>query len=297
MFKMKKGDIVDIVAPAGFSEPEVLIKAVTELTKWGLVTRSKIDFSAFHPFHSDDDDIRIRDFMEAVNNKDSKVIWCLRGGYGSARLLTALKSMKKPKTKKILIGYSDITALHLFVNQHWGWESIHGPLISSFTNKDLDKNCIKETRDILFARMKKSKMELFPMNPSSEKLKKSIEGELVGGNLAVIQSLIGTEFQMNAKNKILFIEDVNERGYQVDRMLNHLQMVGAFKNVKAIIFGDFVGGAESSGESFVEFALMRFALDLKIPVYGTLEFGHGFMNRPLICKHRYKIYKDALIAK
>jgi muramoyltetrapeptide carboxypeptidase len=294
MIKLKKGDIVDIVAPAGFSEPEVLIKAVAELKKWGLVARTFIDFTAFHPFHSDDDDIRFEDLKRALMAKDSKVIWCLRGGYGSARLLSDLKKMKKPGQKKIIIGFSDITALHSFVNQKWGWESIHGPTISTFSHKNFNKACFQELRDILFRKSKKSTFGLMPMNIVAEKNSKAISGSLIGGNLAMIQTLIGTSFEIKTSGKILILEDVNERGYRIDRLLNHLLMSGALKGCKAIIFGDFTNALEPGGESYVEFALTRFALDCKIPIYSSLEFGHGNINRPMVLNSQTIIKKETL---
>jgi muramoyltetrapeptide carboxypeptidase len=294
MIKLKKGDIVDIVAPAGFSEIEQLNKAIKEIKKWGLVPRTFIDFKAFHPFHSDEDTIRFTDLERAIKATDSKVIWCLRGGYGSVRLLNQLSKMKKPKNQKILIGYSDITVLHLFVNQQWGWESIHGPTISTFSNGKFDKKCFSELKEMLTGKLKNSKMELVPLNIASENSKKTIEGKLIGGNLAMVQSVIGTKFQMNAKNKILILEDVNERGYRIDRMLTHLEMTGSFKDVKAIIFGDFINGHETSGESYVEFALSRFALDSKIPIFGSNDFGHGNINRPIILNSNAKINDSIL---
>lgn len=293
MIKLKKGDIVDIVAPAGFSEASQLIPAVNELKKWGLVVRCNIDFDAFHPFHSDDDNIRFHDLKNAINAKDSKVIWCLRGGYGSGRLLDQLSKIKKPAHKKIVIGYSDITALHAFFNQKWGWETIHGPTISTFSNSKFEKECFKELRSLLFKKTKQS-FELEALNEIADQNKKLISGIATGGNLAMVQTLIGTKYQLKLKDKILFLEDVNERGYRIDRILNHLTMIDAFKGCKAIVFGDFSNGLESTGESYVDFALMRFALEVKIPVYRTNEFGHGHINRALIFNGKYSI-KNAIL--
>lgn len=293
MIKIKKGDIVDIVAPASFSDGSELIKAIDQIKKWGLVPRTFIDFTAFHPYHSDEDLERFTDLKRALVAPDSKIIWSLRGGYGSARLLNQLSKLKKPKKEKILIGYSDITSLHLFLNQNWGWESMHGPMISSFSNKEFSKLCLSELRDVLFSN-KKIHLELEPLNQIAESNKTKIEAKLVGGNMAVIQSLIGTKFSLKVKDKILVLEDVNERGYKIDRMLTHLEMSGALKGCKAIIFGDFTKGLEPDGESYVDFALTRFAIDQKIPVYKTHEFGHGKINRPLILNFKYKIQKSIL---
>ena len=293
MIKIQKGDVVDIIAPAGFTGPDRLVKAVADLAKWGLTARTHIDFTSFHPYHSDEDEVRFNDLKNALFS-DAKIIWCLRGGYGSARLLEKLSKIKKPKTPKILIGYSDITALHLFLNQKWGWETIHGPMITSFGDVRFEKKCLAEIKNLLLAGKEQKELKLTPLNPSAESLKTIISGKLIGGNLSVVQSLIGTKYELKAKDKIIFLEDVNEKGYQVDRMLNQLCMGRAFINAKAIVLGDFTGGAEPSGENFVPFALTRFALMQKIPVFRSNEFGHGNINRPLICGKKYSINKNRM---
>jgi muramoyltetrapeptide carboxypeptidase len=294
MIKLKKGDIIDIISPASFSDPKELIAAVKEISKWGFVPRTFINFNASHPFHSDDDHTRLLDLKRALLAKDSKAIWCLRGGYGSTRLLEDLSEMKKPAHKKILIGFSDITALHAFLNQKWKWETIHGPTISSFSNKNLNKKCIPELKNILIGIHKKD-FKVEAINECAKCINTKIEGAVIGGNLAIIQSLLGTKFQLNAKNKILVIEDVNERGFRIDRMLNHLVMAGMLKGCKAIVFGDFTKALEPNGASYVDYALHRFARDLKIPVFKTNEFGHGKINRPLIFNGTYRIKNKTLI--
>jgi muramoyltetrapeptide carboxypeptidase len=293
MIKIKKGDMVDIIAPAGFSGPERLVKAVAELSKWGLLARTNIDFSSFHPYHSDEDEVRFNDLKNAIYS-DSKIIWCLRGGYGSARLLEKLSKLKKPKTTKILIGYSDITALHLFLNQKWGWQTIHGPMITSFSDAQFEKKCLTEIKNLLLTNKVQNEFKLTPLNHAAETTKSIIAGELLGGNLAMVQSLFGTRFELKAKDRIIFLEDVNEKGYQVDRMLNHLSMSGSLSKAKAIVLGDFSGGEESSGENNVPFALTRFALLQKIPVYRSSEFGHGKINRPLVIGKKYSILKNKM---
>ena len=298
MIKLKKGDIVDIVAPASASGSKELLTACSELIKWGLVPRTFIEFDLDHPFHSDDDEFRFQDLKRALNSTDSKVIWCLRGGYGSARLLDRLSKLKKPKMKKLLIGYSDITALHIFFNQKWNWETIHGPTISSFSNMNLNKKCFREMKALLL-NDKKMKMDfkLKPLNESAKNLKKKILADIVGGNLAIVQTLLGTKFQLKLANKILLIEDVNERGFRIDRMLNHLVMSGILKGCKGVIFGDFSKGLEPDGKSHVEYALNRFANDQKIPVFKSNDFGHGKENRPLLFNSAYELKPKLLSLK
>lgn len=295
---IKKGDIVEIIAPASYHSANDLLKAQKTIKSWGLVTRTFIDFESFHPFHSDEDEARFQDLKRALYSPNSSLIWCLRGGYGSARLIEKLSKLKKPKKEKILIGYSDITSLHIFLNQKWGWKTIHGPMISSFGNPDFKKSCLSEIKKIIFEKSYTQKIRLSPMNEEAQKLKK-IQGALCGGNLSVIQLSIGTPSKLVTNGKILILEDVGERGYKVDKMLNHLQNANVLKGCRGIIFGEFTGGHEASGESYVDFALMRFALELKVPVYKTEVFGHGKINRPLLFneKNYTKIEKSYLVIK
>jgi len=296
--KIKKGDLVDIIAPASYNSANDIIYAEKTLSSWGLKARTQIDFEAYHPFHSDEDDNRFLDLKRALYAEDSKIIWCIRGGYGSVRLLEKLSRLKKPKTQKIVIGYSDITSLHIFLNQKWGWSSIHGPMISSFGKANFDKKAFTELKKIFFEKSFEQKFKLKALNDEALK-NKSIEGVLCGGNLSVLQLSLGTNIELKTQGKILIIEDVGERGYKIDKMLNHLKNSKALKGCRAIIFGDFVNGLESSGESFVDFALTRFALEIKIPVYLNLEFGHGLKNRPLLLnsEKKLKIVRNELVIK
>ncbi len=295
---LKKGDIIDIIAPASFSNESEVIEAQRVLSSWGFVVRTQIDFEAYHPFHSDEDDVRFNDLKRALYATDSKVIWCIRGGYGSARLIERLTRLKKPKVEKMLIGYSDITSLHIFLNQKWGWTSLHGPMISSFVKNGFDKSAFREIKKIFFDKKYDQKFKLKAMNDEAMKIKR-IEGTLAGGNLSVVQLSLGTGLEFNSKGKILILEDVGERGYKIDKMLNHLKNTKALKGCVGIVFGDFVGGLESSGESFVDFALMRFALEVKIPVFRNLEFGHGNKNRPVLFNgsKKARIEKNQLLIR
>jgi muramoyltetrapeptide carboxypeptidase len=114
-----------------------------------------------------------------------------------------------------------------------------------------------------------------------------------GGNLCTITHTLGTDWSFDGKGKIILLEDVGERGYKIDRMLDHLKNAGAFKGAKAIIFGEFSDGNEKNGASSVEFSLMRFALNNKIPVFKSNEFGHGDKNRPIMFNSNAKISKTS----
>ena len=238
------------------------------------------------PLHANLDKQRFLFLKNALlsPSKDT-IIWSLRGGYGSARLINSLEKLKKPKTEKLFIGFSDITALHLFLSQKWQWKTIHGAGLADILNKDKDPNNFMEIAEIVSDKTSILRINnIKPLNDLAKKLKKT-RGLLTGGNLSIVQSSIGTSWQINTTGKILFFEDINEPGYRIDKMLNHLKQVGIFKNVKGIIFGDFT----DPEDKLIDMALERFALETKIPVFKTNQFGHGHTNYPLIYNSKAEI--------
>ena len=278
---LKKGDIVDIVAP-GFSTSQSHLEAAIEFVKKiGLVPRVP------NPIFGDDvvcshrDEVRLQHLQKALAAKDSKVIWCIRGGYGAIRLIEKFAATKKPLKPKLFIGYSDACTIHNFLNQFWKWPSLHGPLLDRLGQQTLPTTQVDELVDLLFGRREEF---LFPhligLNAAA-RLNKTISGRVVGGNLTVTHSLLGTRFMRPPQGQILFFEDTGERGYRVDRMLKQLQMAGYFKKTLAVLFGEFVGGHEPSGENKVPHVLKRFAEEMKIPVLAGMPVGHGDQQRPL----------------
>lgn len=230
------------------------------------------------PFHTNTDEKRFEYLKKALYDPcENTVIWTLRGGYGSARLISDLKRLKKPKQEKIFIGYSDITALHLFFSQKWHWKTIHGAAMVDMLNPAKDPNNFLKIAEMVSKEKNVFTLEpLFPLNEAAEHFSK-IQGRLTGGNLSVVESSIGSDWQIDSKNKIVFLEDTGEKGYKIDRMLYHLRQAGIFRGVKAVIFGDFV-----LSDEYLDFALERFAKEINIPVFKSDQFGHGKKNYPLI---------------
>lgn len=230
------------------------------------------------PYNANSDSERFVELKNAIYN-DKKYIWALRGGYGSARLLEKLETLKKPKNQKIFIGYSDATFLHLFFNK-WGWKTIHGAmpvnLLVSEKSNEVDKknftlisDIIKNQKGVLYYD------QLKPLNDTASKTL-SVEGKLIGGNLTLLTNSLGTKWSINGNNKIIFIEDIHSKGYVIDRDLNHLKQAGVFKHAKAILFGSF-----TKSDDHVEYALNKFAKEIDIPVFRAQIFGHGKINYPL----------------
>ena len=278
---LKPGDIVDIIAPASHCPPEKLQEGIEYLKSIGLVPRIPEDIIGGEVYVAAPLLTQLKHFKEALKS-DSKAIWCLRGGYGSMRLIPHLKKISPPKEPKLLIGFSDITSLHLYLNNEWQWPTLHGLLLSQLSvakNKNIYQ---KNTKAVLFGEKKSLEFKgLLPLNELGKQLK-VIRGKITGGNFRIVQSSIGTDWEVRSHGKILFLEDVGERGYSIDRMLEQLTQAGILrKGIKALIFGDFTEGEEKSGKDFTLHAMKKFAANAPFPVLYGLKAGHGKINQPI----------------
>lgn len=278
---LKIGDSIDIVAPGFRTEVEDVTRACQWIEKQGFVPRVPKDLYSPHFLHSAPDEIRLK-HLKAAFMSPSKAIWCMRGGYGSNRLLPHLAKMAKPKKNKILLGLSDITSLETFVYGKWGWPSLHASILERFAKNEVPGHVESEVLAALKGEISTIEFnELNAMNKAAMKNLK-IEAPLWGGNMVSLQSMIGTKFTPSLnKSSILFLEEIGERGYRVDRILEHMSQTGWLTKCKAIIFGDMLVAHEKDGRDLVTPAIERFAESLKIPVLGGLPSGHGDIQRPV----------------
>ncbi|WP_243018352.1 LD-carboxypeptidase [Candidatus Cardinium hertigii] len=228
-------------------------------------------------FHSNSDEIRFKHLKDALFDDGNHVVWTLRGGYGAAKLIPALQQLPIPAREKFFIGYSDITALHIFLTQACGWKTIHGSGIVEMIKSDKHRANFIKIAEIIAGRVKEITVDqLFPMNRAAQSTH-SVQGKLTGGNITVLQTGIGTNWQVKTKDKILFLEDTQIKAYQLDRSLLHFTQAGLLKDVKAIVFGHC--GADN--KEIIK-TLNQFAASLSIPVFKTHRFGHGSINDPII---------------
>ena len=241
-------------------------------------------------FLSNSDEYRFNTlYSELYSHDKNTIIWELRGGYGSARLIDKLLKLQKPLEEKIFIGYSDITALHLFLSQHWGWKTIHGSVLSEFLKYDKDPGNLLKIANIILKKDTTLKIsELKPMNKLAEDVS-NITGKLTGGNLTIVQTSLGTPWQIETKDKILFLEDIGEKSFRIDRSLNHMKQAGIFNEVEAIVFGEF-----TNSDEYINDTLKQFALSINVPIYKTNKFGHGYSNYPLVYNADAVIELDSL---
>lgn len=286
---LKKGEVISIIAPAsGFVEVKTIQSMKQKFNALGYKLNIPNDLLKETLFCANTDSYRAEHLLYSLTHKSSNIIWALRGGYGCARILHSLSKIEKPAHVKTLIGFSDITALHLYISQKWGWQTIHGAVAKQMTEA-VDPDNFKLLFNLLTTDNYEIKM---PIEKQLNKVKyNSITGKLTGGNLAIVQTSIGTDWELEGKDKIIFLEEVNEEGYRVDRMLEHLKQSGILKGAKAIIFGEFLDKANQDFK--IMDALNRFAASVDIPVFKTKYFGHGYHNYPLIYNALAEITNDS----
>lgn len=278
---LRPGDIVDVVAPGFRCSDEDLEKGIQFLKSLGLEPRVPADLFKDDILCANSDEYRFQHLKKALLAKDSKAVWCVRAGYGAIRFIGKLQKVKKPRRPKLFVGYSDATTILHFLSQFWGWPCLHGPLLDRLgANEKVTPEEIDELKAVIFGHQSVVKFDqLTALNKAAEKVSK-VKGKIFGGNLAVFQTVVGTSLH-KLKDEILFFEDVGERGYRVDRMLQHLEQAGIFKKVKALVFGTFTGGQEKDGRNLIVPVLKRFAEEQKFPVLIGLNAGHGDYQRPL----------------
>ncbi len=280
---LQKGDTIAIVAPAGIlkNRQETIEKAKNLAESWGLkVVFGKNLFNQNNHFSGTDDE-RCEDFQQALDNPNVKAIWAARGGYGSVRVLDKLDFSKFKKHPKWVIGYSDITAFHNHIH-NLGFETMHAMMATSLEEKPEEiVQTIASFKNALFG-------EEFEYTVSSSKYNRNtssepIKGQLIGGNLAILTSMLGSESQMNTENKILFIEEIGEYKYSIDRMLQSLKRAGYFTKVKAVIVGNMSSIKKNStkwGSSIEQLILDVVPQD--IPIVFDFPAGHEADNRAII---------------
>jgi muramoyltetrapeptide carboxypeptidase len=242
--------------------------------------------------HSNSEKERWSQLKAALLAKDSSAIWCARGGYGSMKLLPMLAKMRKPARSKVLLGLSDITSLMVFLNQKWKWPTLHAPILSRIGRGDLPTTTIEELKSVLLGQTEKLDYSLTALNVAAEKTK-TLSGSFVGGNWAVIMANLGTPYQLKPKGCILFLEDVGERGYRLDRFWEQLQQMNFWKDISAVVFGDFTEGDEPDGKNLIWDILKMRAQELKKPVYFGVPAGHGQIQRVLPLGVPVEIRKNA----
>lgn len=296
---LKLGDMVGIIAPSSPTSNENVKAAEDKLIEMGF--KVKLGKSPYerYGYLSGTDSIRANDINEMFKDEEIKAIICVRGGYGTPRILDLLDYDVIKNNPKIFVGYSDITALHIAFTQKCNLVTYHGPMLSS----DMIKDFSEFSKDKLF----KTLMDPEPLgkisNPQGEEIVTInggiAEGTIIGGNLSLIVATIGTPYEIDVKGKLLFIEEIGEEPYKIDRMLNQLRLSGKLEDASGIILGDF-NNCES-GKHEENLTLSQVIADhikpLKKPTIYNLQAGHcdPMVTLPLGVMARLDADKDELI--
>jgi muramoyltetrapeptide carboxypeptidase len=281
---LKRGDVVRVVAPSSPFEPEPFEKGLAVLRdRFGLVPRFREDIFARHEYLAGDDTRRLAEWHEATSDPDARAVWCARGGYGAMRLLPRLEVARAFHPAKVVVGFSDITALHAVLN-HAGLVTVHGPVVTQLSR--LDPASLDHLEGLLFggAPPLADRRALTPP-PGRGVVAGAVirpgmaSGPILGGSLTVLSHLCGTPWQPRFAGAVLFLEDVAERPYRIDRMLTQLRLSGAMDRVAAICLGQFTncGDAELQGLEVAR----RVAWELGVPAVEGVPAGHEDVNLAL----------------
>ncbi|MEL0455172.1 LD-carboxypeptidase [Flavobacteriaceae bacterium SZ-1-7] len=278
---LKAGDTVAIVAPSGIlkNRSGEIQQAQDLLKSWGLNSLvGEHVFNQANHFAGTDDE-RCEDFQRALDDPKVSAIWCARGGYGSVRILDKLNWTTFKKKPKWIIGYSDITAIHNQVHNE-GIESLHAMMCTSLQD---DASTIQETiatfKDAIFGKPLSYTLEGSNYNKIG-----TATGELVGGNLTMLHTMLGSKSSIDVSGKILFIEEIGEYKYHIDRMLQSLKRSGYFDNCKGIIVGDMTKLRKNTtlwGTS-VEQLILDALSEYDFPIAFNMHAGHEKDNRAMI---------------
>jgi muramoyltetrapeptide carboxypeptidase len=266
---LSAGSVIRIVASCSpFSKPDFL-KGVRLLESWGF--KAKYQKNIFskdknNPYLAGSDQRRASELITALEDKGCDAILFARGGYGSMRLLPYLDKISIPKKQKLIIGYSDITCLLNYFEQRFKWNVFYGPVVA----KDLHAKANRATLQSFKNCLSQNSFEPIQVKNLKVLQKGKATGRLTGGCLSLIHSTLGTKYELETKGKILFLEDVNEKPYEIDRMLTHLKLAGKFKNVKGLIFSLY----KPNPDAHYIATLKDILSDVKVPTVFNFPAGH-----------------------
>jgi muramoyltetrapeptide carboxypeptidase len=277
---VRPGDRVAVVAPAsGFD------RAAFEAGLAVIGARYRVEFGAGlferHRYLAGDDERRLTELSVALADPEVRAVFCARGGYGAARLLGRLGSPGVSTPAKPLVGFSDITSVHLWLQSH-GFTSIHAPVLTQLGRLP------QATAARLFALLE-SNSPAPPLRGTATYGEGIAEGPLLGGNLSVFTRLLGTPFMPELGGAILLLEDHGERPYRLDRMWTHLQLAGVFERISGLVLGSFIDCEEKDAPYSSAEVLRELAVSTGLPCAAGFPIGHGEVNEPLALGARVRL--------
>lgn len=231
-----KGDTIGLVCPAGYMTLEKASECIRVLQEeWGYKVKvGKTVGGESTTYFSGTDEERLADFQQMLDDDEVKAVLCARGGYGTSRIIDSINFKKFKKHPKWIIGYSDITLLHSHLYSNYYISSLHAPMAAAFNDAGYVNRFVQSLRDALEGKKARYHCDAHEWNRKGEAI-----GELVGGNLALLVHGIGTDSDIKTKGRILFLEDIGEYLYSIDRMFYQLKRSGKLKNLAGLIVGGF----------------------------------------------------------
>ncbi len=287
---LQKGDTVAIAATARKVSEAEMADAVNVLTEWGLkVVFAPGLFEAENQFAGSDTN-RAHGFQVLMDDPEIKAIFCARGGYGTVRMIDTLDFSGLLKSPKWIIGFSDVTVIQCHLLKNFSYHTLHGPMAFNFTKEKADTESIESLRKTLFGEPYSIVFARHTLNQNEQ----NIKGILCGGNLSVLYSVLGSVSDMDTSDKILFIEDLDEYLYHIDRMMQAMKRAGKLNKLKALIVGD-MGDMKDNAIPFgkTDYEIIADTVkDYDYPVFFGAPCGHERRNLSLVFGVEYEIKVD-----
>ncbi|BAH08411.1 hypothetical protein CKR_3360 [Clostridium kluyveri NBRC 12016] len=272
--KLEKGDTIGIVSPSSSEEPKKIEESIKFLQNLGFNVKSGKHIYDRWGYLAGKDKDRVQDLMDMFLDKEVNTILCIRGGYGAMRLLPLIDFDIIEKNPKIFAGFSDITTLLNNIYQECNLITFHSPMC----NSQFDSSTLKSFLDTLMFGYNLFTIENTDNIPTDYFNGEYVKGELVGGNLSLICSTLGTPYAINTKDKILFMEEVEEEPYKIDRMLTHLSLSGILQQCRGFIIGQFKGCEFSKYKESLTLSEIfeDRILSLRKPTLTNFQSGHSY---------------------
>jgi muramoyltetrapeptide carboxypeptidase len=298
---LRPGDAISVAVPAGPVNRERIDRALARVQDRGFRIKTYGDIYRSRGYLAGDDATRAAELMEAFADPETTAVWCARGGYGVVRMLDRIDFAEIARNPKVFVGFSDITLLHVAIQQKTGLLTFHGPNLQDGFGKPEDMPAANEAAlwQALRAGNTASQGYTYDFTDVTNLNLQTIcpgvaTGRLVGGNLAVICGVIGTPFEIDTTDRILFLEDISERVYRIDRYLSQLKLAGKLATVTGVLLGTFSYDEDEQADkqSDIHDLFKEYLGDLGVPVLVGFPAGHDQYNLALPMGALVKLNSD-----
>ena len=275
---LKKGSVIGITCPSGYVAEDRVAHAVTVLERWGVTARLGKTVGTEHFYFSGTDEQRLADLQAMLDDEDIEAILMGRGGYGMSRIIDALDFTKFLARPKWICGFSDITVLHSHIHARYGIATLHSPMCGAFKLETENEDYLLTIRKAITGQQL-----IYQVPPSVHNRQGAAKGVLTGGNLSILAHLTGSVSEIDTAGKILFIEDIAEYLYNIDRLMLNLKRAGKLTNLNALIIGSFTDlqDTERPFGQTVEEIIWDKVKEYNYPVCFNFPCGHQEINYTL----------------